>query len=249
MRSTIWKLVSVSGARRVEVDDVQRLGALVLPVARQLHGVVAEDGDVVEVAAAKAHRLACLDVDGGEHDHEVPASRWTVATNPASKREPDARTLLRMELYRPDVVARYCGDDGAAVLRRRGDDGRVGRDGGVGVHEVDGGRGRQPAGHARAGRPPVQVVPADVRHLEPGLQAFDRAAEYAEARPAAALAAALEEQLEAEAHAEERRAGRDAPEHGGPEAALLEPRGRVAERADAGKHHRVGAAHLGRALA
>ena len=78
----------LAGARRVEVDDVQRLGALVLPVARQLHGVVAEDGDVVEVAAAQAHRLAALDVDGGEHDHEVPASRWTVATNPASSASP-----------------------------------------------------------------------------------------------------------------------------------------------------------------
>ena len=142
-----------------------------------------------------------------------------------------------MELYCPHVVARYCRDDGAAVVRRRGDDGRVRRDGGVGVHEVDGGRGRQPAGHARAGRPPVQVVPADVRHLEAGLQALDGAGEHAEARPAAALAAALEEQLEAEAHAEERRAGRDALEHGGPEAALLEPRGRVAEGADAGQHH------------
>ena len=64
----------VAGAGRVEVDDVERLGALVLPVPRELHGVVAEDGHVVEVAAPQAHRLAVLDVDGGKHDHEVPAS-------------------------------------------------------------------------------------------------------------------------------------------------------------------------------
>ena len=38
------------------------------------------------------------------------------------------------------------------------------------------------------------------------------------------------------------------PEHGGPEAALLEPRGRVAERADARQDDGVGGAHLGRAL-
>ena len=88
MRSTIGEVGELAGARRVEVDDVQRLGALVLPVARQLHGVVAEDGDVVEVAAAQADRLAGLDVDGGEHDHEVPASRWTLATNSASSASP-----------------------------------------------------------------------------------------------------------------------------------------------------------------
>jgi hypothetical protein len=68
------------------------------------------------------------------------------------------------------------------------------------------------------------------------------------ARPPPALAAALEEQLEAEAHAEERRAGRDALEHRGPQAGLLEPRGRVAERADAGQHHAGGAADLRGAL-
>jgi len=78
----------LAGACRVEVDDMQRLGALVLPVARQLHRVVAEHGDVVEVTATQAHRLAGLDVDGGEHDHEVPASRWTLATNPASRASP-----------------------------------------------------------------------------------------------------------------------------------------------------------------
>ena len=65
----------LTAARRVEVDDVQSLGALVLPVARQFHGVVAEHRDVVEVAAPQTHRLACLDIDGGEHDHDVPASR------------------------------------------------------------------------------------------------------------------------------------------------------------------------------
>ena len=74
IRSTIGKLVSSPDAGRVEIDHVQRLGALVLPVARQLHRIVAEDGDVVEVTAAQAYRLTSLDVDGGEHDHEVRAS-------------------------------------------------------------------------------------------------------------------------------------------------------------------------------
>ena len=72
--------------------------------------------------------------------------------------------------------------------------------------------------------------------------------QHAEAGPAAALPAALEEQLQAEADAEERRAGRDALEHRGPEAGLLEPRGRVAEGADAGQDHAGGVAHLGDAL-
>ena len=74
MSSTILKLRELAGAGRVEVDHVQRLRALVLPEARELHRVVAEDGDVVEVAAAQAHCLAALDVDGGEDDHEVVAS-------------------------------------------------------------------------------------------------------------------------------------------------------------------------------
>ena len=88
MRSTIGEVGELAGAGGVEVDHVQRLGALVLPVARQLHRVVAEHGDVVEVAAPQAHGLACLDVDGREDDHEVPASRWTLATKPASRASP-----------------------------------------------------------------------------------------------------------------------------------------------------------------
>ena len=229
--------------RGVEVDDVQRLGALVLPVPGELDGVVAEDGDIVEVAAAETDGLAGLDVDGGEHDHEGLRLPLDVGDERGEQREPDAGTLLRVELYRPDVVARHCRDDGPAVVRRRGDDGGVRGHGRVGVDEVDGGRGRQPAGHARAGRPPVEIVPADVRHLEAGAEALDGAGQHAEARPAAALVAALEEQLQAEAHAEKRRAGRDALEDGGPQAALLEPRGRVAEGAHAGQHDAVGVAH------
>ena len=166
----------LAGARRVEVDDVQRLGALVLPVARQLHRVVAEHGDVVEVTATQAHRLAGLDVDGGEHDHEVPASRWTLATNPASRASPTLELFSGWNCTAQTLSRATAATTCRAIVRRRGDDGRVRGDRGVGVHEVDGGRGRQPAGHARAGRPPVQVVPADVRHLEAGLQALHRAA-------------------------------------------------------------------------
>ena len=54
-------------------------------------------------------------------------------------------------------------------------------------------------------------------------------------------ATALEEELEAQAHAQERRAGGDALEHGGPEAALREPRRGVAEGADPGQYDRRGA--------
>ena len=60
-------------ARRVEIDDVDRLGALRLPVPGKLHGVVGEHGDVVEVAAPQAYRLAVLDVDGREDDHQRPS--------------------------------------------------------------------------------------------------------------------------------------------------------------------------------
>ena len=224
----------LAGARRVEVDDVQRLRALVLPVARQFHRVVAEHGDVVEVAAPQAHRLAGLDVDGGEHDHDVGLP-VDVGDEPRQQGEPDARTLLRVELYRPDVVARYCRHDGTAVVGRRGDHGRVGGDGRVGVHEVDGGRGRQPARHARAGRPPVQVVPADVRHLEAGLQTLDGAARArrgpASGRPRRCSRRAAGGRGRRRGTAYRPRSARARR----PPGRSAEPRGRVAERADAGQ--------------
>ncbi len=84
--------------------------------------------------------------------------------------------------------------------------------------------------------------------LSPVSSRSTRTGEDPEPGPPAALPAALEQELEAEAHAQERRAGGDALEHGGPEAALLEPRRRVAEGADPGEHHRRGVAHRGGAL-
>ncbi len=83
----------LAGARRVEVDDVQRLSTISLPAPRKLHRIVAEHRGVVEVAAPKAHGLAVLDVDSRKDDHEVRTSRWTRCTNPASRRRP-ARELF-----------------------------------------------------------------------------------------------------------------------------------------------------------
>ena len=78
----------LAGARRIEVDDVQRLGAFGLPAPRQLHGVIAEHGDVIEVPAPQAYGLAALYVHRRKDDHEACTSLRTRSTNPASRRSP-----------------------------------------------------------------------------------------------------------------------------------------------------------------
>src|SRR5665648_778429 len=72
----------------IEVDDVEGLGALVLPETRQRDRVVAEHGDVVEVAAPQADGLAALDVDSREHDHEARTSILARSTKLASRLRP-----------------------------------------------------------------------------------------------------------------------------------------------------------------
>ena len=81
----------LAGARRVEVDHVQRLRTLLLPLARQRHRIVAEDGDVLEVSAAQADYLAALDTDGREHDHAGCASS-------SSRPAPRARRHTRLRV-------------------------------------------------------------------------------------------------------------------------------------------------------
>ena len=103
----------------VEVDDVQRVGPLPLPLARLLHGVVGEDGRIGEVAAPQADGAALLDVDGGEQFHLARSFR-TERHEVGQEQQPDRRALLWMELYRPDRVARYGGDHAAAVVRHAG---------------------------------------------------------------------------------------------------------------------------------
>ena len=167
MRSTMCEVGELAGARRVEVDDVQRLGALLCPVARQLDRVVAEDGDVVEVAARRRTALPPWMSTAGKTIMTCSPPDAMAATKSASRCQADARALLGVELHCPHVVARHRRDDRPAVVGGGGDDRRVGRD----ARRTSARSRRRPAPAGRAAMPapagrPLELVPADVRHLE-----------------------------------------------------------------------------------
>ncbi len=108
----------LAGARGVQVDDVEGLRALVLPEPRQRDRVVAEHGDVVEVAAPQAHGLAALDVDGREDDHEARTSCLARSTKLASRRRPTTELFSGWNCIAHTVIAGDGGDHRAAVVGR-----------------------------------------------------------------------------------------------------------------------------------
>ncbi len=56
-------------AGAVEVDDVERFGALLDPAPGRIERVGVEDGLALVVAAQQAHRLAAADIHRGIQDH------------------------------------------------------------------------------------------------------------------------------------------------------------------------------------
>ena len=90
---------------------------------------------------------------------------------------------------------------------------------------------------------PLDRLPADVRHLEPGgVEAVDLALDQAEPSRAAELGRGFEQQLEAEADAEHGRPGRDPLGDQRVELELADPLHRLRERAHPGQDQAVGVA-------
>ena len=60
----------------IEIDQVQPLGALALPVQGLGHGVIAEAGHLVVIALMQAHAVAVEQVDGGDDLHGGAGQPW-----------------------------------------------------------------------------------------------------------------------------------------------------------------------------
>ena len=154
-----------------------------------------------------------------------------------------------MELGGEDVARPHARREPAAVLGGGGDDARVGRDGIVGVHEIDAGV----VGHVRQVRGPAfqpELVPAHVRNFlaaEPGrVEAHDRALQDVEAGYPAELDTLGKENLHSHADAEKRGAAPDDAMHGLDQAALGQALHTRRERAHTGQHHARGRLDSGR---
>ena len=76
----------VTGAGRVQVHDVESLRALRLPHARELDGVVTEDGGVLERPPRRNRTALPPDVDGRKDDHGRASCRTRLTKVASSAR-------------------------------------------------------------------------------------------------------------------------------------------------------------------
>ena len=74
--------------RRVEVDDVQALGALPLPAPRDVGRRVAVHGLVLRAALPQAHHATLADVDRRDDDHAALRAASTIFTKPSTMSSP-----------------------------------------------------------------------------------------------------------------------------------------------------------------
>src|SRR5262249_23709772 len=160
------------------------------------------------------------EVDGGDDEHLGGAERARPAGDAGAEvgqnAQADALALLRMELTGKQVVARYRGDELAAVVGDGRNQGRVGRLDVVRVHEVDE-RPVVDSGERRRRVAFADLIPPHVRNAELRVVGLAKAhtapAQYAEALHRTKLLALLEEQLQPETDAEKRRAALDHAAH------------------------------------
>src|SRR2546428_7684863 len=85
------------GARTVEVDDVQPLGALGDEPARGLERRRGDLLDGCEVATRHTDGAALIDVDRGVDDHPRPPGKWRVIMRPPAGCRRPPRWLARSE--------------------------------------------------------------------------------------------------------------------------------------------------------
>ena len=124
----------------------------------------------------------------------------------------DFLAFLRVKLRGEHIVAPDGRRKVVAVVRARGDDGRVHRLRIKAVHEINVAAAGDAAIERTVGFHDLQLVPADLRNLVAGLlgEADDFALKYAETGGAGIeFLALLEQRLVADADAEKRFAGRD----------------------------------------
>ena len=155
----------LAAARGVEVDHMQRL-ARPAPASAGRSATGSPENTVAWLKSPRRRRTASavLDVDGRKESHSAVLSVARRTPEVRQQAQPRRRTLLWVELYRPDVVVRDCGDVLAAVVGDGGDDRRVGRARGVRMDEVRRGRA---AGRRAMPRPPAASAARSSRCAAP----------------------------------------------------------------------------------